>query len=196
MKDKPLADDVREDLVIMRQNSDRLLNLINQLLDFRKTANNSFTLILSECNIQEIVSGVYIRFTSLARQKNIKLSIDLPEEDISAAVDREALIKIISNLLSNAVKYAATYITITVKYNEATGSFIIKVCNDGSVIPVNMRRKSFNLLFRFRITKNMLPVQALALPWHVLWQSCIMEPCTLRICKESIVLYWKFRSLM
>ncbi len=143
LKDKPLADDVREDLVIMRQNSDRLLNLINQLLDFRKTANNSFTLILSECNIQEIVSGVYIRFTSLARQKNIKLSIDLPEEDISAAVDREALIKIISNLLSNAVKYAATYITITVKYNEATGSFIIKVCNDGSVIPVNMREEIF-----------------------------------------------------
>lgn len=119
------------------------MNLINQLLDFRKTANNSFTLILSECNIQEIVSGVYIRFTSLARQKNIKLSIDLPEEDISAAVDREALIKIISNLLSNAVKYAATYITITVKYNEATGSFIIKVCNDGSVIPVNMREEIF-----------------------------------------------------
>lgn len=141
LKDKPLADDVREDLVIMKQNSDRLLNLINQLLDFRKTANNSFTLILSECDIQEIVYGVYIRFTSLARQKDIKLSIDLPSEKISAAVDREALIKIISNLLSNAVKFATTYITITVKCNAS--SFIIKVCNDGSVIPIHMREEIF-----------------------------------------------------
>ena len=85
--------------------------------------------------------GVYIRFTSLARQKDIKLSIDLPSEKISAAVDREALIKIISNLLSNAVKFATTYITITVKCNAS--SFIIKVCNDGSVIPIHMREEIF-----------------------------------------------------
>lgn len=68
------------------------------------------------------------------------MSIETPES-LYASVDREGLTKIISNLLTNAIKYSETYIRIRL-YSEGE-RLLLSVCNDGLVIPVEMREEIF-----------------------------------------------------
>lgn len=54
----------------MKQNTERLLNLTNQLLDFRKTETRGFRLNFTECDVVAVLRETYLRFTSLAKQKD------------------------------------------------------------------------------------------------------------------------------
>ena len=102
--------DIRDDLEIMNLNTTRLLDLVNQLLDFRKTETRGFQLNFVECNISDILQQIYMRFTPLARQKKLEFVIEC-SESIYASIDREALTKIISNLFTNAIKYGSAEIS-------------------------------------------------------------------------------------
>lgn len=73
LADRELSENVRMELEIMDQNVERLLNLINQLLDFRKAENKGFKLNPKEYNIGTIVHSVYKYFTTLAKQRELNL---------------------------------------------------------------------------------------------------------------------------
>ena len=135
-----VPDAVRDDLEIMDLNANRLLDLVNQLLDFRKTESEGFRLNFVECNVVEIWQTIYKRFQPLARQKDLDFLADVPVE-LCASVDKEALTKIISNLLTNAIKYAETYIRVHLFTIE--GQLRLSVCNDGQLVPPNMREEIF-----------------------------------------------------
>lgn len=66
---KQVDAETREDLNVMKQNTERLLNLTNQLLDFRKTESQGFRLNFAKCNVTEVLKETHVRFTSLAKQK-------------------------------------------------------------------------------------------------------------------------------
>lgn len=148
--------DVREDLNIMKQNTERLLNLTNQLLDFRKTESRGYRLNFARCNITEVVKETYLRFTSLAKQKELEFTLKVPAEDLYASINREAFIKIISNLLSNGMKYAETYVHISLEMNPALQDkeFCIHTVNDGSTIPNEMKEEIFKPFVRYNKDKN------------------------------------------
>ena len=109
LTEKELPENVKMELEIMDQNAERLLILTNQLLDFRKTENKGFKLNPVECSGGSIIRSVYKRFTTLVNQKGIELKVEIPEEELLASVDKEALTKILSNLFTNALKNAQTY---------------------------------------------------------------------------------------
>lgn len=148
--------DVREDLNIMKQNTERLLNLTNQLLDFRKTESQGFCLNFARCNITEVVKETYLRFTSLAKQKDLEFTLRVPEEEVYASINREAFIKIISNLLSNGMKYAETYVHISLSINQAAPDkeFYIHAVNDGSTIPDELKEEIFRPFVRYNKEKS------------------------------------------
>lgn len=139
--------DIRDDLEIMNLNTTRLLDLVNQLLDFRKTETRGFRLNFVECNIGDMLQQTYTRFTPLARQKELDFLIE-HSESICASADREALTKIVSNLFTNAVKYADTYIHVRL-WAEDTRWFL-SVCNDGNVIPPEMREEVFKPFVQYK----------------------------------------------
>lgn len=147
---KEVDAETKEDLNIMKQNTERLLNLTNQLLDFRKTEARGFRLNFTECNITELLRETYLRFTSLAKQKGLELTLQLPGEDLHGDVNQEALTKIISNLLNNGVKYAATYVRVSleVEGKDEEKRFRIRTVNDGPVIPEAMKEKVFQPFVR------------------------------------------------
>lgn len=149
LREKELQEDVREDLLIMDQNANRLLDLTNQLLDFRKTESEGFKLSFVECNVSELVRKIYTRFTPLARQKRLAFSLELPETEITAAVDKEGLTKIISNLFTNAIKYSDTYILVRMM-PEGDASFCIRVSNDGKIVPLEMRDNIFKAFVQYK----------------------------------------------
>lgn len=142
-----VADEIRDDLEIMDLNTNRLLDLVNQLLDFRKTETQGFQLNFVECNVVDILHNTYKRFKSLSRQKGVDFAIELPE-NLYASVDREALIKIISNLFTNAIKYSETYIHAQL-YVEAEKFFLL-ISNDGPVVPIEMREEIFKPFIQYK----------------------------------------------
>ena len=148
---KQVDAETREDLNVMKQNTERLLNLTNQLLDFRKTESQGFRLNFAKCNVTEVLKETHVRFTSLAKQKGLEFTLQVPEKDFYAHVNREAFTKIISNLLNNGVKYAESYVHISLEVPEAddNNSFCIRTENDGVIIPNEMKEEIFKPFVRF-----------------------------------------------
>lgn len=136
----------RENLNIMDQNVTRLLNLTNQLLDFRKIERDGLRLNFQHCNIGQIVQNVYVRFKPLMQQRGIQGTILLPETPLMAWVDREALTKIVSNLLTNATKYCDQQVSVEVA--EHNGQVVITTRNDGQLINPQVREQIFTPFFR------------------------------------------------
>lgn len=135
-----LPADVRDDLEIMDLNTDRLLHLVNQLLDFRKTETRGFRLNFVECDVAELLKQTYTRFTPVVRQRGLGFTFEMPEH-IPASVDREALIKIASNLFANAIRHAIGYIHIRVCV--ADERLTLSISNDGNIIPPEEREEIF-----------------------------------------------------
>ena len=146
LSEKKLPSEVRENLVIMDKNTERLLNLTNQLLDFRKTESDLYTIDLKVHNISNLVKETVSRFTSFAKQQNIAIELHCPENDLLAQVDREAFIKIISNLINNAIKYGETFVRFRlIPHNESEDNayFEFLTENDGEIVPAKYEKEIF-----------------------------------------------------
>lgn len=120
---------IQSALNIIDRNSQRLLSLVNQLLDFRKAEQGAFVINFSEQNIHELLQNLYDRFKPMIEQKGFIFSFDMSDKGIMAIVDPEAITKVISNLLTNATKYAAGKITMTCGIHNKV--IVIKVSDDG-----------------------------------------------------------------
>ncbi len=102
------GDKFHKKLDSIKQNSIRLLDLINQLLDLSKLESGKLILKTSCGNIVSFVTGLAFSFESLAEQKDIKLTISSEKENIELYFDKDKMLKILSNLLSNALKFTGS----------------------------------------------------------------------------------------
>ena len=140
----PQVNSQYNNMIIIRDNVDRLLDLVNQLLDFRKV-NDGTEIQFVHADAVKIVSKTIARFSPSAEVEKIKLNVSLPES-LYADVDVEMFIKMVSNLLSNALKHADT--TINVNLLRSGNELMLSVSNDGDVIPEDMSEKIFSPFFK------------------------------------------------
>jgi ligand-binding sensor domain-containing protein/signal transduction histidine kinase len=147
--------EIKDSLKIMDRNTNRLIDLTNQLLDFRQTEIKGFSLSFVRANISELVEDTFISFKPLAEQKNLAFTISLPSDKVYAFIDIEAFNKILTNLLSNAVKYAHSMVHLTLMpLREDDPFFTIEIKNDGFIIPYEMKEKIFEPFFRLKETEK------------------------------------------
>ena len=144
---KDLDKDLEDDLRVMHKNTQRLLVLINQILDFEKIEKKGISMNVAEHNIVEIVEDTYSRFALSMRQADKNVSLVIPDREINARIDSEAFTKILSNLFSNALKYSEKEIRIELLKREDT--FVVKVTNDGKVVPDDKRETIFMPFYRY-----------------------------------------------
>ncbi|TVZ55644.1 signal transduction histidine kinase [Lutibacter sp. Hel_I_33_5] len=95
---------IKEQHSVMHRNAMVLLQLINQLLDFRKNESGQLKLKASKNNIVSFINEIKISFNELAKAKNINFNLDTSDENIKVWFDKIKLKKIMYNLLSNAFK--------------------------------------------------------------------------------------------
>ena len=144
---------IKEDVVTMERNTNRLIALITQILDFRKAETKGFSMDFVKVNITALLKESYVNFASLAKKRNLDYSIDCPATDITAFADEEALNKIFSNLFTNATKYAHKKIAIRILQPvEGDLNFTIEFENDGLKIPAEMNHKIFEPFYRLKET--------------------------------------------
>jgi ligand-binding sensor domain-containing protein/signal transduction histidine kinase/DNA-binding response OmpR family regulator len=138
--------EVPQNLSIMKKNTSRLLKLVNELLDFRKSEIGGLKLTFVEANISSQVRNLYLRFSPLIEEKGIDFELELGEKDIFAFVDKEAFKKILSNLISNAIKYSKDKVSISLFRDDKKLTLVVK--NDGNLIPFQLKDKIFEPFFR------------------------------------------------
>lgn len=143
-----MPDAIRADLNVIDRNSQRLLSLVNQLLDFRKVENGGFKLKFERCNISELIKAISIRFTPWVTQRGAKLIVDCPDGEPMVVVDREALTKLISNLLTNASKYTRDEIVLSCRFASDKQTFTITVADNGCGIKEEDQDKIFRPFYQ------------------------------------------------
>lgn len=142
--------EVPQNLSIMKKNTSRLLKLVNELLDFRKSEIGGLKLTFVEANISSMVRNLHLRFSQLIEERQIEFELELGEKDIFAFVDKEAFKKILSNLINNAIKYSKEKVSITLFRDEKKLTLTVK--NDGELIPFQLKDKIFEPFFRVNNT--------------------------------------------
>jgi signal transduction histidine kinase len=133
------------------RNTNRLINLVSQILDFRQTEIKSFTLDFRKVNINEILNETFVQFKIMAQRKNLNYQLILPSQEVQTLADAEALQKIFSNLIDNAVKYATHDVIIKLyPLQKNTDALTIKFENDGYIITNDFAEKIFEPFYRIK----------------------------------------------
>ncbi|MDR1624293.1 MAG: response regulator [Tannerellaceae bacterium] len=162
MHDKT-PDEAQHYLNIMDKNVNRLLSLVNQLLDFRNTELDGYRLSFVKTDIVGVLKEICFRFKDTIEQKKLSFTLQLNMDSLDVYIDQEALTKIISNLLTNAVKYASSLIRLTLNYVKENDFFTLDVVNDGQPIPSGIKDKIFEPFFRGKYAEH-IPGTGLGLP--------------------------------
>lgn len=131
---------------VMVQNTKRLLELTGQLLDFQKIGANKLTMKFESVDITELLAGIVARFEVTFSLNRKELQLKSTEEQVWAAVDKEAITKILSNLLNNALKYASQNVLVELEKGE--DSFTIRVTSDGNKIPAEVSQYIFEPFYQ------------------------------------------------
>lgn len=148
----PVPPPLMDDLKIIDKNSQRLLSLVNQLLDFRKVEKGSFKITFTPLLIYDLLQNIYERFNPLMVQNGFVFELDMEEKTIEADVDAEAFTKIISNLLSNAAKHAKAKIVLSCFRQNS--QLVVKVTDDGEGIRKEEKAQIFQAFYQIPYNKK------------------------------------------
>ncbi len=138
-------------LNLMHRNALRLLNLVNQLLDFRKNEMAGLHLSLSEGDIVAYVRNICSSFLILSEKKNVHLTFFTAVESLNMAFDEDKVGKIVMNLLSNAFKFTPDGGRVDVSLEILKGSpetLEIKVSDTGSGVKDEDKERIFERFYQ------------------------------------------------
>ncbi|GJM64249.1 hybrid sensor histidine kinase/response regulator transcription factor [Persicobacter diffluens] len=139
---------------IIKNNTLRLLRLIDQLMDVRKQDLQLHELYIDEIDLQHFLEGLVDEFKVLASKKQIKVYLICPRK-INLWTDIDKMDKIISNLLSNAIKYSPELHNIYLTVKEEQGFIHIDVEDQGVGIAPENRQQIFHPFFRSTVKEKL-----------------------------------------
>ena len=128
-------DDVNSSLHTIEQNSNNLLNLVNQMLDLAKLEKGQLNLNLIQSDIVVFSSHILNSFLSIASEKRIILNFSSNQDKILMDFDAEKMRQILTNLISNAIKFSPEDSALFVKVNKVKNRLKLKVTDTGYGIP-------------------------------------------------------------
>ena len=131
---------------IMDKSTQRLMRLVNQLLEFRKMQNNKLSLSLEETDVVVFLHDIFQSFRETAETKGMEFVFTSSVNSYSMFIDKGKLDKIVYNLISNAFKYtpAGGKITCIVQVEQAIGKLFFSVADTGVGIPKEKRSQLFS----------------------------------------------------
>jgi signal transduction histidine kinase/ligand-binding sensor domain-containing protein/DNA-binding response OmpR family regulator len=150
----------RSQYQLIHRNARRLLNLVNQLLDFRKMEVDELKLHATDGDMVQFIEETAGSFTDIAEKKQIKFSYSATLKSLYAHFDHDKLERIIFNLLSNAFKFTREKGQVAVEVSAIkTGdgtSLEIKIKDSGIGIPPHRHEKIFERFFQHNVPGTMV----------------------------------------
>ncbi|HEY3402482.1 MAG TPA: two-component regulator propeller domain-containing protein, partial [Ohtaekwangia sp.] len=159
MKESPLAEE-RKKLGVVYKNAKRLLNLVNQLLDFKRVDGNDLKLNTSEGDIVKFIRDLVWAFSDLSEKKEIQLTFNSNVSNLEMMFDPDKIEKIVFNLLSNAFKFTPDHgrvsVDLSLTREGESGTLQIKVSDTGIGIPQDKQEKIFDRFYQNEVPKYMV----------------------------------------
>ncbi len=155
IKEQTFDKKIHRSVVRMHNNANRLLTMINQLLDIRKSEAGLMKIKAVEDNFSKFTQEIVLSFKGLAKQNNINLEFYATQDEIPLWFDRGQMEKVWFNLLANAVKFTPEggKIEVFIFVKERTNGFITaKISDTGKGIPESQRLHIFDRFYQ--IEKN------------------------------------------
>lgn len=146
------AEEYQADIDTIDRNAQRLLTLVNQILDKRRLDKHQMNLSCRETNLVEFSQGLVSLFTYNANLRGINIRLEIPETPVNAWIDRNKLDKAIANLLSNAFKYTPNGGEIIFRIEKQDKKVLLYVIDSGKGLGKNDDAKT--LFERFYQGKN------------------------------------------
>jgi len=135
-------------LELVRRNADRLLDLINQLLDLSKLESGRMRLTVAQSDPLQTLRILANAFESMAEQGGVRYEIAIPQEPETGWFDRDKLEKIGANLLSNAFKHTPSGGSVTIRAGIRNDRLNLEVADTGAGIPPESLEKVFDRFYQ------------------------------------------------
>ncbi|MBX2915082.1 MAG: response regulator [Cyclobacteriaceae bacterium] len=162
LKEGKLDTESRSLITLAERNSQRLLRLINQILDFRKLESNTLHLKVSRTNLVSFTHEIHNLFTDKANRKKISFTFMSIEPELPVWIDVEKIETVLFNLLSNAFKFTPRGGSISVSIQKESdsakspsGAALIKISDTGIGLSDVEKIKIFEPFYQSKETQQM-----------------------------------------
>ncbi|BCZ46224.1 hypothetical protein psyc5s11_22910 [Clostridium gelidum] len=151
-KKSHISDDEIELLTIIKEDSDKLDDLVGELLDLSKMKSGKIEMEIRDIDINEVIYAVKRAFKIQLEEKNIELSIDTNGIVRKAKGDMNKISWVIANLLGNSLRYTKTDGTgiIEIKAREVNNTILVSVCDNGEGIEEKYQKLIFEKFIQIK----------------------------------------------
>lgn len=158
---KQAASTEKPQLQLIHRNSRRLLNLVNQLLDFRRMEVQEPKLYLQKGDIVAFIKELSLSFSDVAERKNISFQFDADRTSLFTFFDHDKIERILFNLLSNAFKFTmeggSVKVSLSTTQKDAEQTLLVLKVNDTGIgIDADKKEKIFDTFYQSDVPSSML----------------------------------------
>jgi ABC-type sugar transport system substrate-binding protein/DNA-binding response OmpR family regulator/anti-sigma regulatory factor (Ser/Thr protein kinase) len=157
--------ELKKDLQLVKCNALRLLNLVNQLMDFRKIEKQKMKLQAAERDIVAFAKEITSSFSRESRKRNIRFSVNSKLDELKVFFDADKFDKVLFNLLSNAFKFTKDggEISVDIELSEAYDKVVIIVEDNGRGMSEEHVKHAFDRFYTGEVYGNLSTGLGLAL---------------------------------
>ena len=131
------------------ENNNRMINLINDLLNVARIEEGRFTYDTSMMDFKELIKSQVKRLEDLAKEKGVEIKLDLTDEEVpKVEVDKEKMELVLYNLTENAIRYSIDGGVVTVSLKVDKMKLRVMVKDNGIGIPEKQKKRIFTKFFR------------------------------------------------
>jgi len=180
LKNSQIPEDAREQLNLVKRNTDRMLRLVNQILDFRKIQNKKMKMQVQEINTVPFVRRIMDNFESLAENHRIEFLFENEDSQMNLWVDIDKFEKILFNLLSNAFKFTPQGKMIKVFIKDEGTTLAIGVSDQGIGI-ADSKKNSLFTRFENLVDRNLFNQPSTGIGLSLVKELVEMHKATIQV---------------
>lgn len=150
--------EMRQPVSNMDKSVNRMLRLVNQLLEFRKMQNDKLRLALEETDVVKFLKEIFQNFWDITENKHINYTFSTPEKSRMMYVDRAHLDKIVYNVLSNAFKYTPSHGDVKLRLGFTDDRMQIRIEDTGVGIPKEKQPELFQRFMQSTFSNNSIGI--------------------------------------
>ena len=139
---------------MIKRNSERILHLINQMMDLRKIDKGQMQMRMSETDLIDFIGDIHTLFMHQANSKQITLTYEHDTDKLPVWIDRQNFDKVIVNILSNAFKFTPTGGKIGIRVTHDDQNANIAISDNGEKIPEDKLDKIFERFYQTPSSTN------------------------------------------
>jgi len=158
LQEKEADPDKQGQLTMVKRNARRLLNLVNQLLDFRKLEEHELRLNCTEGDIVSFIKETAESFRDIAERKQIRFTLKTEPDSFYTAFDRDKIERVLFNLLGNAFKFTGKEGRVSLEIKEAHPSkeLMILISDTGIGMSADEQKRIFDRFFQGNVHASVM----------------------------------------